>query len=38
MVLALADNVKAGRDMQYKLTTTSGSVFVGTIFTGQQNG
>ena len=38
MVLALAHNVKAGRDMQYKLTTTSGSVFVGTIFTGQQNG
>ena len=38
MVLALDQDVKAGRDMQYKLTTTSGAVFVGTINSGQQSG
>ena len=38
MVLALKDDVKSGRDLQYKITTTSGAVFVGTILTGQQNG
>ena len=38
MVLALDQDVKAGRDMQYKLTTTSGAVFVGTVNSGQQSG
>jgi hypothetical protein len=38
MVLALKDDVKSGRDLQYKLTTTSGAVFVGTVNSGQQSG
>jgi len=37
-VIALEKDVKIGRDMQFRLTTTSGSIFVGTINTGQQNG
>ena len=37
MVLALDKNMQQGRDMQYKITTTNGAVFVGTILTGQQN-
>jgi flagellin-like protein len=38
VVLALASDVKSGRDLQFKLTSTSGAVFVGTINTGQQSG
>jgi hypothetical protein len=38
MVLALTDDVKSGRDLQFKLTTTSGAVFVGTVNSGQQSG
>ena len=38
LVMALDKDVKTGRDMQFKLTTTSGAVFVGTINTGQQSG
>jgi flagellin-like protein len=38
VVLALEKDVKTGRDLQFKLTTTSGAVFVGTINTGQQSG
>ncbi len=37
-VLQLDENVKIGRDVQFKLTTTNGAVFVGTIKTGQQSG
>jgi hypothetical protein len=38
VVMALDTDVKSGRDLQFKLTTTSGAVFVGTINTGQQSG
>jgi len=38
MVLALEKDVKVGRDMQYKLTTTNGAVFVSTVNSGQQSG
>lgn len=37
MVLALDKNIQSGRDMQYRITTSNGAVFVGTILTGQQN-
>lgn len=37
VVLALDKNMKSGRDMQYRMTTTGGAVFVGIIFVGQQN-
>ncbi len=38
IVLALEKDVKTGRDMQFKLSTTNGAVFVGTINSGQQSG
>jgi len=38
MVLSLDTSIKSGRDLQFKLTTTSGAVFVGTINSGQQSG
>ena len=38
VVIALEKDVKTGRDMQFKLTTSAGAVFVGTINTGQQSG
>ena len=38
VVLSLDTDVKSGRDLQFKLTTTSGAVFVGTINSGQQSG
>jgi len=38
MVLALDKDIKIGRDMQFKLSTSNGAVFVGTINTGQQSG
>ena len=38
IILELDDNVKVGRDAQFKLSTTNGAVFVGTIIAGQQSG
>jgi translation elongation factor EF-Tu-like GTPase len=38
IVIQLDDNVKVGRDTQFKLTTANGAVFVGTIIAGQQSG
>jgi len=38
VVLALDTDFKTGRDTQFKLTTTNGAVFVGTVVIGQQVG
>jgi len=38
MILALEKDAKLGRDMQFKLTSTNGAVFVETINSGQQSG
>ena len=38
LILQLEENVKVGRDAQFKLTTTNGAVFVGTVIAGQQTG
>ncbi len=38
ILLALDTDFKSGRDTQFKLTTTNGAVFVGTIVIGQQSG
>jgi len=38
VVLALDTDFKNGRDSQFKLTTTNGAVFVGTVVIGQQAG
>lgn len=38
VVLALDEAMKSGRDTQFKLTTTNGAVFVGTVVVGQQSG
>jgi len=38
LILQLDENVKVGRDAQFKLTTTNGAVFVGTVIAGQQTG
>ncbi len=38
LILQLDENVKIGRDVQFKLTTTNGAVFVGTVIAGQQTG
>ena len=38
MILALEKDVKIGRDMQFKLTSTNGAVFVSTVNSGQQSG
>jgi flagellin-like protein len=38
IIIQLDDNVKVGRDAQFKLTTANGAVFVGTIIAGQQSG
>jgi len=38
VVLDLDENIKNGRDTQFKLTTANGAVFVGTIIAGQQSG
>ena len=38
IILQLDENVKTGRDAQFKLTTTNGAVFVGTVIAGQQSG
>jgi len=38
VVLALDTDFKNGRDSQFKVTTTNGAVFVGTVVIGQQAG
>ncbi|MCV0366905.1 MAG: hypothetical protein K5798_06565 [Nitrosopumilus sp.] len=38
IVMTLGENIKNGRDTQFKLTTANGAVFVGTIIAGQQSG
>jgi len=38
LVFALGKDVKSGRDLQFKLSTSAGSVFVGTLNSGQQSG
>ncbi len=38
LILQLDENVKVGRDAQFKLSTTNGAVFVGTVIAGQQTG
>jgi len=38
VILQLDENIKNGRDTQFKLTTANGAVFVGTIIAGQQSG
>jgi flagellin-like protein len=38
VIIQLDENVKTGRDAQFKLTTTNGAVFVGTVIAGQQSG
>jgi len=38
VVMKLGENMKIGRDAQFKITTTNGAVFVGTVVTGQQSG
>lgn len=38
IVLELGENVKTGRDAQFKLSTANGAVFVGTVIAGQQSG
>ncbi|MEO9309241.1 MAG: archaellin/type IV pilin N-terminal domain-containing protein [Nitrososphaera sp.] len=36
--LSLSESMKLGRDVQFKLTTNNGAVFVGTVVIGQQSG
>ena len=38
LIVQLDENVKVGRDAQFKLTTANGAVFVGTVIAGQQSG
>jgi len=38
VVLSLSEDMKSGRDTQFKMTTTNGAVFVGTVVVGQQSG
>ncbi len=38
IVMSLGENIKNGRDTQFKLTTANGAVFVGTVIAGQQSG
>ncbi|HXG73464.1 MAG TPA: archaellin/type IV pilin N-terminal domain-containing protein [Candidatus Nitrosotenuis sp.] len=38
LVLALSEDMRSGRDVQFKLTTNNGAVFVGTVVIGQQSG
>ncbi|MFN3653853.1 MAG: archaellin/type IV pilin N-terminal domain-containing protein [Candidatus Nitrosotenuis sp.] len=38
LVLALSEDMRSGRDVQFKLTTNNGAVFVGTVAIGQQSG
>jgi len=38
VILELADNIKVGRDAQFKMITGNGAVFVGTVIVGQTSG
>ena len=38
ILVDLNDNYPSGRDAQFKLTTTNGAVFVGTVVMGQDRG
>ena len=38
IILELEQDVQFGRDVQFKLTTANGAVFVGTVIAGQQSG
>ncbi len=38
MIMALEKDIKSGRDLQFRLTTANGAIFVSTIQSGQQNG
>lgn len=38
VTMVLGENMKIGRDAQFKITTTNGAVFVGTVVVGQQSG
>jgi flagellin-like protein len=38
ILVQLSDDVKAGRDVQFKMVTGNGAVFVGTVIAGQQSG
>ena len=38
IIMELEKDVKTGRDMQFKLSTANGAIFVSTILSGQQNG
>lgn len=38
IVMDISENMKIGRDAQFKITTTNGAVFVGTVVIGQQSG
>ncbi|MGY5144281.1 MAG: archaellin/type IV pilin N-terminal domain-containing protein [Candidatus Nitrosopumilus sp. bin_32a] len=38
VIATLDENIKSGRDTQFKLTTANGAVFVGTVIAGQQSG
>lgn len=38
LIVQLDENVKLGRDAQFKLSTANGAVFVGTVISGQQSG
>lgn len=38
IILQLGENIKTGRDTQFKLSTSNGAVFVGTVVAGQQSG
>ncbi len=38
IIMQLDENIKVGRDAQFKLSTSNGAVFVGTVISGQQSG
>jgi flagellin-like protein len=38
IIIQLDENIKVGRDAQFKLSTGNGAVFVGTVIAGQQSG
>ena len=38
IIIQLDENIKIGRDAQFKLSTGNGAVFVGTVIIGQQSG
>ena len=38
IIVDLKENMKSGRDAQFKLSTANGAVFVGTVIAGQQSG